>query len=147
MSEVSTVLAKPNEFTLTDGTVIQLQFTLYSFAVIEDEFGDLNEMQNAIAKGSIRVIGKLIAASIINDDVELTGDQVLKRLPLTDLNKIVKVLTDAMTDATGEVTQDTKDIATAENLTPPSEVDNFPGSASTTSAELSSDSVPVSSGA
>ena len=146
MSEASTILSQPNEFTLIDGTVIQIRFTLYSFAVIEDEFGDLEKMQDALAKGSIRTIGKLIAASIVNDDIEMTGDQVLKRLPLSDLQKIVSVMSEAMSKATGDVIKTTKD-ATEGNLeVPKEETSDFPGDASTTSDESPSDSALVSSG-
>jgi len=130
--------------TLVDGTQVQIVFTLYTLAVLEDEFGSIDAVQEAMAGGTtgkmVRTVGKLLANAVVGERT-YSEDEILRGIAIEDIGKAMEAITQGM--AQGFQLPQTKQPVPTHNGTAAS---NYPGAESVTSDASFSDTQKQSFG-
>ena len=86
-----------------------LLFDLNAFAELEDKFGSLDQAFQKMQQGSVKATRTLLWAGLLHEDEKLTERQVGAMISLTNVERIMEQITDALTAAlpedTGKVQQ------------------------------------------
>lgn len=73
-----------------------LKYTLYSFSLMEERYGDINVALEAMEKGSIKAIIFMLWIGLIHEDKELTEQSVGEIIDITDMEDIAQKMSEAM---------------------------------------------------
>jgi hypothetical protein len=107
MADAARELALGSTVELSDGTKIQLVFTMYSLALIEEEYGSVSEIEKVFNEGAqgklIRNIAKLMAYAVIDNndrEADLTEDTdaLLKLIPLKNMGAAILAVRDGLSE-------------------------------------------------
>lgn len=138
--EAAQAVARGRLITLVDGRQVRVVFTLYSLAVIEDDFGSIDAIDQVLREGTkgklIRTLGKLLSTSIQGET--FTEDEILKQIALEDVGEVFVQVQEAMREGFQKGPR-----------TPsgPTSQSSSPGPDSNTSGVSSSDNASATSGA
>lgn len=83
----------------------ELLFDLNAFACLEEEYGSLDEVFDALGKGRIKALRAVIWAGLLHEDEKLTPRDVGKLLSLASLEDMMGLVNKAITQSipnTGE---------------------------------------------
>ena len=83
-----------------------LLFDLNAFAELEDKFGSLDQAFQKMQQGSVKATRTLLWAGLLHEDENLTERQVGAMISLTNVEKIMEQITEALTAALPEDTGD-----------------------------------------
>ena len=76
-----------------------LLFDLNAFAELEDKFGSLDQAFQKMQQGSVKATRTLLWAGLLHEDEKLTERQVGAMISLTNVEKIMEQITEALTAA------------------------------------------------
>ena len=89
-----------------------LLFDLNAFAELEDKFGSLDQAFQKMQQGSVKATRTLLWAGLLHEDEKLTERQVGAMISLTNVERIMEQITDALTAALPEDTEVTGNAVT-----------------------------------
>lgn len=109
MANAKQELGRGTAIQLNDGTKIRLVFSMYSLAVVEDQYGSITEIEQVFSEGTdgklIRNIAKIMQLAIEDDndrDFDLTQPEnenlLLKLIPLENLGDVVIAVRDGLAE-------------------------------------------------
>jgi hypothetical protein len=90
-SNVRDVLATYSEVELK-GSVYKVDFSLYAFALIEDDYGDVDTLLAKVSKGSAKATIALLWAGLQTHHPGITRDEVGVLANLKDMAKIASAI-------------------------------------------------------
>ena len=79
-------------------------FDLNAFAELEDKFGSLDQAFQKMQAGSVKATRMLLWAGLLHEDEKLTERQVGAMISLTNVERIMEQITEALTAAQPEDT-------------------------------------------
>lgn len=85
-----------------------LKFDLNAFAELEELYGDMNAVFEAMQKGSIKAIRAMLWAGLVHEDKELTIEQVGSMIDMSNINDVVETVSKAIGEALPKVEDDGK---------------------------------------
>lgn len=144
------------EITLVDGSKVNIVFTFWTLAYIEDEYGSVNAIDDIFAGGTEgKIVGPLfdIVVTAIDDPQgrEWTSESLLKAVPLTDFNGTIHTIKDALTEgfqkSRGNQAPEPKAKAASKSKTTLSNRSGSRGTSSSTSGASTSNKNAPTSGA
>lgn len=91
-----------------------LLFDLNAFAELEDKFGSLDQAFQQMQKGSVKATRTLLWAGLLHEDEKLTERQVGAMISLTNVERIMEQITEALTAALPDDTSDAENAVTAD---------------------------------
>lgn len=77
----------------------RLLFDLNAFASLEEEYGSLDTVFDALGKGKVKALRDVIWAGLLHDDENLTPKDVGKLLGLANLEGMVELVNKALTQS------------------------------------------------
>ena len=91
---------------LDNGVAIELdktrnmRFDLNTLCDLQEEYGDVIEVfQNGLQKQDFKIIRKLLHASLVGDDPELTERAVGQMITMNNMQDVLESLTKALSDS------------------------------------------------
>ena len=87
-------------------------FDLNAFAELEDKFGSLDQAFQKMQQGSVKATRTLLWAGLLHEDENLTERQVGAMISLTNVERIMEQITEALTAALPEDTEATGNAVT-----------------------------------
>lgn len=142
MADATRELALGRTVKLSDGSEIRLVYTMYSLAVIEDDFGTLLDIEKVFNMGPkakiIRNVTKLMRLAIVDDndrDIDLSHpdneDELLRLIPLGQMGEVIVAVKEALEQGFQQL-QGTME-AVAPTMSPATTESSSPGALSSTS--------------
>lgn len=96
MSDVAKVKEKHNYIDLDKRR--ELVYDLNSFAEMEDRYGSVDAALKLMEEANMHAIRFILWAGLIHDDETLTEKQVGRLITIQDLDRLSKVMDEAMSD-------------------------------------------------
>lgn len=97
MGNVADIRPKPVKITLDkERTLI---FDLNAFACLEEEYGSIDGVLDALAKGKVKSLRAIVWAGLVQEDESLTVKDVGKLITLADLQRVAEAVNEALAQA------------------------------------------------
>jgi hypothetical protein len=94
MSNAADVRVKPIKIMLDKER--NILFDMNAFAELEEKFGDIEKALEALGKGSLKNIRLILWAGLIHEDEDLKEKDVFRTVPISSLEEISKLVTEAI---------------------------------------------------
>ena len=103
MANIKKLRREPVVIDIGDGIERKLRYTLNSFALIEEKYGTIDKVMEALKSGSIAAIRFVLWAGLIHEDENLSEHYVGSQIDLSDLEDLAEKMNKAMM---GDLPQD-----------------------------------------